>query len=171
MKKLLFLCSRICFPKNQNHNCSKRYIQQKCHNQKRNRKNRTNLIEKSLQKDSNNYKQKLTTSYYPRNNYHKKISSNWHKKLKENFTGKEIYNSVKDASEDSASRKDGLLMKLYCTQWYLIKEDFTDAVNGIFFEKREIAKRMKRAIIMLISKTTKEETNPAKWGPISLLIC
>ena len=40
-------------------------------------------------------------------------------------------------SEDSASGKDGFPMELYQTFWYLIKEDFTDLVNFIFFEKKK----------------------------------
>ena len=103
------------------------------------------------------------------NNYEKKISDNWHNKLKENFTEKEIYNSLKDMSEDSAPGKDGIPMEFYRTFWYLIKEDFTNLVNYIFFEKQEITKTMKTAIISLIPKTTPEETNIAKWRPISLL--
>ena len=95
-------------------------------------------------------------------NYDKKISDNWHKKLEEKFTEKEIYNSLKDMSEDSAPGKDGLPMEFYRTFWYLIKEDFTNLVNFIFFEKKEITKTMKSAIISLIPKTTPEETNIAK---------
>ena len=103
------------------------------------------------------------------NNYDKKISDDWHNKLNETFTEKELYNSLKDMSEDSAPGKDGLPMEFYRTFWYLIKDDFTDLVNYIFFEKKEIAKTMKTAIISLIPKTTPEETNIAKWRPISLL--
>ena len=72
-------------------------------------------------------------------------------------------------SEDSAPGIDGLPMEFYRTFWYLIKEDFTNLVNYIFFEKKEITKTMKTAIISLIPKTTTEETNIAKWRPISLL--
>ena len=103
------------------------------------------------------------------NNYDKKISDDWHNKLNETFTEKELYNSLKDMSEDSAPGKDGLPMEFYRTFWYLIKDDFTDLVNYIFFEKKEIAKTMKTAIISLIPKTTPQETNIAKWRPISLL--
>ena len=102
-------------------------------------------------------------------NYDKKISDDWHNKLNETFTEKEIYNSLKDMSEDRAPGKDGLPMEFYRTFWYLIKDDFTNLVNYIFFEKKEIAKTMKTAIISLIPKTTPEETNIAKWRPISLL--
>ena len=103
------------------------------------------------------------------NNYDQKISDNWHKKLKEKFTEKEIYNSLKDMSEDSAPGKDGLPMEFYRTFWYLIKEDFTNLVNFIFFVEKEITKTIESAIISLIPKTTPEETNIAKWRPISLL--
>ena len=103
------------------------------------------------------------------NNYDDTISNNWHKKLAEKFTQKKIHNSLKDMSKDSAPGKDGLPMEFYRTFWYLIKEDFTNLVNFIFFEKKEITKTMKSAIISLIPKTTPEETNIAKWRPISLL--
>ena len=65
-------------------------------------------------------------------------------------------------SEDSAPGKDGLPMEFYRTFWYLIKEDFTNLVNFIFFEKKEITKTMKSAIISHIPKTTPEEINIAK---------
>ena len=103
------------------------------------------------------------------NNYDKKISDDWHNKLNETFTEKEIYNSLKDISKDRAPGKDGLPMEFYRTFSYLIKHDFTNPVNYIFFEKKEIAKTMKTAIISLIPNTTPEETNIAKWRPISLL--
>ena len=72
-------------------------------------------------------------------------------------------------SEDSAPGKDGLPMEFYRTFWYLIKEDFTNLVNFIFFVEKEITKTIESAIISLIPKTTPEETNIAKWRPISLL--
>ena len=102
-------------------------------------------------------------------NYDKKISDDWQNKLNETFTEKEIYNSLKDISKDRAPGKDGLPMEFYRTFSYLIKHDFTNPVNYIFFEKKEIAKTMKTAIISLIPNTTPEETNIAKWRPISLL--
>ena len=43
----------------------------------------------------------------------KKISDDWHIKLQEHFTEKEIYNSLKDMSEDSAPGKNGLPMEFY----------------------------------------------------------
>ena len=60
-------------------------------------------------------------------------------------------------------------MEFYRTFWCLIKEDFTELVNYIFFGKREISKTMKTAIILLIPKTTPDKTNIAKWRPMSLL--
>ena len=73
-------------------------------------------------------------------------------------------------SHDSAPGKDGLPMEFYRTFSNLIKEDFTNLVNYIFFEKKKkIAKSMKTAIILLITKTSPEETNIAKWRPVSLL--
>ena len=47
------------------------------------------------------------------NKYDKKISDDWHIKLQEHFTEKEIYNSLKDMSEDSAPGKNGLPMEFY----------------------------------------------------------
>ena len=72
-------------------------------------------------------------------------------------------------SEDSAPGKDGLPMEFYLTFWHHIKEDFTELVNYIFFEKKEISKTVKTAIISLIPKITPDETNIAKWRSISLL--
>ena len=72
-------------------------------------------------------------------------------------------------SEDSAPGKDGLRMEFYPTVWYLIKQDFTNLANFIFFEKKEMTKTTKSAIILLLPKTKPEETNIAKWRPISLL--
>ena len=40
-------------------------------------------------------------------------------------------------SKDSAPCKDELPMEFYRTFWYLIKEDFTELVNYIFFENNE----------------------------------
>ena len=73
-------------------------------------------------------------------NYDKKISDDWQNKLNETFTEKEIYNSLKDMSEDRAPGKDGLPMEFYRTFWYLIKDDFTNLVNYIFFEKKRNCK-------------------------------
>ena len=39
-------------------------------------------------------------------------------------------------SEDSAPGKDGLPVEFYQSFWYLIKVDFTNLVNYIFFEKK-----------------------------------
>ena len=89
--------------------------------------------------------------------------------MKENFAEKEIYNSLKNLSEDSAPGKDGLPVEFYRTFWYLIKENFTNLVNYIFFESSEIAKTMKTASVSLILKTTPEETNITKWRLISVL--
>ena len=73
-------------------------------------------------------------------------------------------------SEDCAPGKNGLPMEFYRTCWYLIKEDFTNLVNYLFFEKKkEITKGMKAAIISLVPRTTPEETNIAKWRLNSLL--
>ena len=65
--------------------------------------------------------------------------------------------------------KDDLPLEFYRTFWYLIKEDFTNLVNCIFFEMNKITKSMKIAIISLIPKITLEETSIVKWRPISFL--
>ena len=67
----------------------------------------------------------------------KKKSDDWQNKLKENFTEKEICNFLKDMREDSATGSDGLPMVFYQTFWYLKKEDCTELVNYIFFEKKK----------------------------------
>ena len=129
-------------------------------------KNKTIIALKELYKKAQINKQEQDKLI---NSYHKKISDNWHDKLKENFTEKEIYSSTKNMREDSALGKDGLPMEFYRTFWYLIKQDFTELVNYIFFEKRETSKTMKTAIILLILKTTPDKPNIAKWRPMSLL--
>ena len=48
---------------------------------------------------------------------------------------KKKYNSLNDMSRDSAPGKDGLPMEFCWIFWYLIKEDFTELVHYIFFEK------------------------------------
>ena len=70
------------------------------------------------------------------NNYFKKTSDNWHNKLPEKLTEKEIYDSLKYMSEDSALGKDGLPMEFCRTFWYLIKEDFINLVNYLSLKKR-----------------------------------
>ena len=40
-------------------------------------------------------------------------------------------------SKYSAPVKDGLPPEFYRAFWYVIKEDFTNAVNYIFFEKKK----------------------------------
>ena len=60
-------------------------------------------------------------------------------------------------NEDSAPGKDGLPMEFYLTFWYVIKEDFTELVSYIFFEKKEILKTVKTATISLTPKTTPDE--------------
>ena len=85
------------------------------------------------------------------------------------LTDQEIYSSLKDMSEDSAPGKGGLPMEPYGTFSYFIKEGFTNLVNYVFSVKKQIPKTMKTAIISLNPKSTPEETNIAKWGPISLL--
>ena len=129
-------------------------------------KNKTIIALKELYKKAQINKQEQDKLI---NSYHKKISDNWHDKLKENFTEKKIYSSTKNMREDSALGKDGLPMEFYRTFWYLIKQDFTELVNYIFFEKRETSKTMKTAIILLILKTTPDKPNIAKWRPMSLL--
>ena len=56
-------------------------------------------------------------------------------------------------SEDSAPGKDGLPVEFYEIFWNLIKGDFANLLNYMFFEKeKEIAKSMKKVIISLIPK-------------------
>ena len=44
-------------------------------------------------------------------------------------------------SEDSAPGKEGLSMEFYRTFWYLIKKDFRNLVNFVFFEKKKLQKQ------------------------------
>ena len=60
-------------------------------------------------------------------------------------------------------------MEFYLTFWPLIKSDFKELINHIFFEKKELSESMKIAIISMIPKKDRNHTDTVKWRPISLL--
>ena len=71
--------------------------------------------------------------------------------------------------ENKSPGKDGIPMEFYITFWHLIKNDFTELINHIFFVKKELTDSMKTAIISMIPKKDPNDTDIAKWRPISLL--
>ena len=71
--------------------------------------------------------------------------------------------------ENKSPGKDGLPTEFYITFWHLIKNDFTELVNHIFSVKEELTESMKTAIISMIPKKDPNDTDIAKWRPISLL--
>ena len=98
----------------------------------------------------------------------RKYFNNFHNNLKENFTEKEIHNSLKDMSEDIPPSKNGSKWSSIRSFGTSLTEDFTELVNYIS-EKKEASKTMKTANLSLISKTKTDGTNIAKWKLISLL--
>ena len=60
-------------------------------------------------------------------------------------------------------------MEFYITFWHLIKNDFTELINHIFFVKKELTDSMKMAIISMIPKKDPNDADIAKWRLISLL--
>ena len=85
------------------------------------------------------------------------------------FEEKELYQALKTMEENKSPGKDGLPTEFYITFWHLIKNDFTELVNHIFFVKEELTESMKTAIISMIPKKDPNDTDIAKWRPISLL--
>ena len=101
--------------------------------------------------------------------YEKKISNNWHPNLTKPFEEKELFQALKSMEENKSPGKDGIPMEFCLTFWHLIKKDFTELINNIFFEKNELPESMKTAIISMIPKKEPNDTDIAKWRPISLL--
>ena len=60
-------------------------------------------------------------------------------------------------------------MEFYLTFWPIIRNDFKELINHIFFGKRKLPESMKTAIISMIPKKDPNDTDIAKWRPISLL--
>ena len=100
---------------------------------------------------------------------YKKISNNWHPSLINPFEEKELYQASKTMEENKYPGKDGIPMEFYITFCHLIKNDFTKLVNHIFFVKEELTDSMKSGIISMIRKKDPNDTDIAKWRPISLL--
>ena len=71
--------------------------------------------------------------------------------------------------EKKSPGKNGIPVEFYLTFWHIIKKDFTELINYIFFEKNELPESMKTAIISMIPKKEPNDTDIAKWRPISLL--
>ena len=67
--------------------------------------------------------------------------------------------------ENKFPGKDGIPMEF----WPILKKDFTEMINYIFFVKKELPESMKTAIIFMILKKDPNDTDIAKWRPISLL--
>ena len=64
--------------------------------------------------------------------------------------------------ENKYPGKDGIPMEFYITFCHLIKNDFTELVNHIFFVKEELTDSMKTAIIQMIPKRGPNDTDIAK---------
>ena len=60
-------------------------------------------------------------------------------------------------------------MEFYLTFWNILKHDFKELLNYILFEKKELPESMKMAIISMIAKKDPNDTDIAKWRPISPL--
>ena len=60
-------------------------------------------------------------------------------------------------------------MEFYLKFWPIIKNDSKELINHISFEKKELPESMKTAIISMIPKKDPNDTDIAKWKPISLL--
>ena len=71
--------------------------------------------------------------------------------------------------ENKYPGKDGIPTEFYITFWHLIKNDFTELINHIFFVKEELTESMKTAIIS-ISRKKILMTDITKWRPISLYV-
>ena len=92
------------------------------------------------------------------NKCNKKISNNWHPSLAKPFEEKELFQTLKSTEENKSPGKDGIPMKFYLAFLPLIKNDFTELINHIFFEKKELPESMKTAIISLIPKKDPNDT-------------
>ena len=104
------------------------------------------------------------------NKYDKKNSNNWHPSLTKPFEEKELFQALKSMEENKSQGKDGIPMEFYLIFWPLIKNDFIELINHIFFEKKELPESMKTAIISMIPKRDLNDTDLGKWRPI-LLLC
>ena len=71
--------------------------------------------------------------------------------------------------ENKSPGKDGIPMEFYITFWHLIKDNFTELVNHIFFVKEELTDSMKTAIISMIPKKDPNDPDIAKGRSTSLL--
>ena len=64
--------------------------------------------------------------------------------------------------ENKSPGKDGILMEFCPTFWRIMKNDFTEMINYIFFVKKELPKSIKTAIISMIPKKDPNDTDIAK---------
>ena len=72
--------------------------------------------------------------------------------------------------ENKSQGKDKIPREFYLTFRNIIKHDFKELINQIYFEKKELTREpMKTAIISMIAKNDPNDTDIAKWRPISLL--
>ena len=67
------------------------------------------------------------------NKYDKEISNNWHPHLTKPFEEKELFQALKSMEENKFPGKDGIPMEFYLTFWNIIKHDFKELINYIFF--------------------------------------
>ena len=60
-------------------------------------------------------------------------------------------------------------MEFYLAFWPLLKQDFTEMISCIFFVKKQLPELMKTVIISMTPKKDPNDTDIAKWRPISLV--
>ena len=104
------------------------------------------------------------------NRYNKKISNDWHPNLTKPFEENELFQALKSMEENKSPGKDGIPMEFYLKFWPIIKNDFKELINHIFFEKKELPESMKTSIISMIPEKDPNDTGIAKWRAI-LLLC
>ena len=57
---------------------------------------------------------------------------------KKPFEEKELFQALKSMEENKSPGKDGFSMEFYIIFWPLIKNNFKELINFIFFEKKEL---------------------------------
>ena len=67
------------------------------------------------------------------NKYNKKISNDWHPNLIKPFEENELFQALKSMEENKSPGKDGIPMEFYLNFWSIIKKDFKELINHIFF--------------------------------------
>ena len=78
------------------------------------------------------------------------------------FEEKEIFQALKSMEENKSPGKDGIPMEFYLTFWHILKKDFTEVINYIFFvKKKELPQSMKKAIISMLPEKDRNDVDIA----------